>query len=47
VTATLQSTPVNSCTFTKFDRVNAMIRVDDEAANLNETHEHKGDFKEW
>ena len=25
----------------------AVIRVYDEAGNLIETHEHKGDFKEW
>ena len=25
----------------------AMIRVYDAAGNVIETHEHKGDFKEW
>ena len=25
----------------------AVIRVYDEAGNMIETHEHKGDFKEW
>jgi len=25
----------------------AVIRVFDEAGNVIETHEHKGDFKEW
>jgi hypothetical protein len=25
----------------------AAIRVYDEAGNVIETHEHKGDFKEW
>ena len=25
----------------------AMIRVYDHAGNVIETHEHKGDFKEW
>ena len=25
----------------------AVIRVYDEAGNVVETHEHKGDFKEW
>jgi hypothetical protein len=25
----------------------AVIRVYDEAGNIIETHEHKGDFKEW
>jgi len=25
----------------------AVIRVSDEAGNVFETHEHKGDFKEW
>ncbi len=24
-----------------------LIRVYDESANVIETHEHKGDFKEW
>jgi hypothetical protein len=28
-------------------RHNAVIRVYDEADNVIETHEHKGDFKEW
>ena len=26
---------------------NAVIRVYDDAGNVTETHEHKGDFKEW
>jgi hypothetical protein len=26
---------------------NAVIRVYDETGNVIETHEHKGDFKEW
>jgi hypothetical protein len=26
---------------------NAVIRVYDDAGNVIETHEHKGDFKEW
>ena len=26
---------------------NALIRVYDDAGNVIETHEHKGDFKEW
>ena len=26
---------------------NAVIRVYDKSGNLIETHEHKGDFKEW
>jgi len=25
----------------------AVIRVNDTAGNVTETHEHKGDFKEW
>jgi hypothetical protein len=25
----------------------AVIRVYDEAGNVTETHQHKGDFKEW
>jgi hypothetical protein len=25
----------------------AVIRVYDEAGNVTQTHEHKGDFKEW
>jgi hypothetical protein len=28
-------------------RNDAVIRVYDEAGNVIETHEHKGDFKEW
>ena len=27
--------------------VNEMIRVYNEAGNVIEMHEHKGDFKEW
>jgi hypothetical protein len=27
--------------------MNAVIRVYDDAGNMIETHEHKGDFKEW
>ena len=27
--------------------LNAVIRVYDVAGNVIETHEHKGDFKEW
>jgi hypothetical protein len=26
---------------------NAVIRVYDEAGNVIDTHEHKGEFKEW
>ena len=26
---------------------NAVIRVYDESGNVTETHEHKGDFKDW
>jgi hypothetical protein len=26
---------------------NAVIRVYDDAGNMIQTHEHKGDFKEW
>jgi hypothetical protein len=29
------------------DAVDALIRVYDQAGNVIETHEHKGDFKEW
>jgi hypothetical protein len=28
-------------------RHDAVIRVYDHAGNVIETHEHKGDFKEW
>jgi len=28
-------------------RQDAVIRVYDKAGNVIETHEHKGDFKEW
>jgi hypothetical protein len=27
--------------------LDAVIRVYDDADNVTETHEHKGDFKEW
>src|SRR5438270_11035927 len=39
----------NAIDFAKFySRSNdAVIRVYDEAGNVIETHEHKGDFKEW
>jgi len=35
--------------YTKFSSRShdAVIRVYDEAANVSERHEHKGDFKEW
>jgi hypothetical protein len=29
------------------DGRDAVIRVYDDAGNVIETHEHKGDFKEW
>jgi hypothetical protein len=29
------------------DAERSVIRVYDEAGNVIETHEHKGDFKEW
>jgi uncharacterized protein with GYD domain len=32
---------------TASDHINAVIRVYDDAGNVIETHEHKGDFKEW
>jgi len=32
----------------KFSRsANAVIRIYDAAGNVIETHQHKGDFKEW
>ena len=30
-----------------FSRRDALIRVYDAAGDMIETHEHKGDFKEW
>jgi hypothetical protein len=32
---------------TRIESFNAVIRVYDAAGNVIETHEHKGDFKEW
>ena len=32
---------------TRIEGCDAVIRVYDEAGNVIETHEHKGDFKEW
>jgi hypothetical protein len=39
----------NAVRFAKFfsRSHNAVIRVYDSAGNVIETHEHKGDFKEW
>jgi len=39
----------NAIGFAKFfsSSHDAVIRVYDEAGNVIETHEHKGDFKEW
>jgi len=31
----------------RFPSHDAVIRVYDDAGNVIETHEHKGDFKEW
>ena len=41
--------PVDAVDYAKiFSRSHdALIRVYDEADNVIETHEHKGDFKEW
>jgi hypothetical protein len=40
---------INAIGFAKFysRSHDAVIRVYDKAGNVNETHEHKGDFKEW
>ena len=35
------------CAILQPNRMSAVIRVYDEAGNVIETHEHKGDFKEW
>jgi hypothetical protein len=39
----------NAISFAKFNSRShdAVIRVYNEAADVIETHEHKGDFKEW
>jgi hypothetical protein len=39
----------NDIGYAKFYRrsKNAVIRVYDETGDVTETHEHKGDFKEW
>ena len=44
--------PNATCNAIKFAKFNsrsqdALIRVYDSAGNVIETHEHKGDFKEW
>jgi hypothetical protein len=31
----------------RIENCDAVIRVYDEAGNVIDTHEHKGDFKEW
>jgi len=42
-------TPDNATGYTMHDSrsADAVIRVYDEVGNVIETHEHKGDFKEW
>ena len=39
----------NTVDYTKFysHSHDAVVRVYDEAGNVIETHQHKGDFKEW
>jgi hypothetical protein len=42
--------PVSACRYAVSITVRSeddAVRVDDEAGNVIETHEHKGDFKEW
>jgi hypothetical protein len=40
---------MNAIAYAKFHSrsYDAVIRIYDEAANVIETHEHKGEFKEW
>ncbi len=47
-TATRNTTD-NAIVYAKFysRSHNAVIRVYDDAGNVIDTHEHKGDFKEW
>jgi hypothetical protein len=42
-------TPDHAIGYAKHDSrsANAVIRVYDDAGSVIETHEHKGDFKEW
>ncbi len=44
-----QNAVANAIGYAKFYRRShgAVIRVYDEAGNVIETHEHKGDFREW
>jgi hypothetical protein len=39
--------PYSQCAVSAVCSHDAVIRVYDEAGNVIETHEHKGDFKEW
>ena len=41
--------PPDAIDYAKFysRSLDAVIRVYDEASNVIETHEHKGEFKEW
>ncbi len=40
------SNPINYAKFYSRSH-DAVIRVDNDAGNVIETHEHKGEFKEW
>jgi hypothetical protein len=43
----MQSLAKSDCTAANSRSYDAQIHVYDEAANVIETHEHKGDFKKW
>jgi hypothetical protein len=43
----MQSLPKSDRTASNSRSHDAAIRVYDDASNVIETHEHKGDFKEW
>jgi hypothetical protein len=49
----LEGQPINSFTFQSEESLTQKLhcskidRVYDDAGNLIQTHEHKGDFKEW
>ena len=47
--ARLQTDPLPAIGYAKFYRRSrdAVLCVYDEAGNVIETHEHKGDFKDW
>jgi len=45
IQAAMSNAPLRSAT--RIESCDAVIRVYDEAGNVIETHEHKGEVKEW